>query len=39
MITLIKVRDYDEASDKAFEVMKEYLKRVRSWDWQPVRLL
>ena len=26
MITLIKVRDYDEASDKAFEVMKEYLK-------------
>ena len=26
MIALIKVKDYDEASDKAFEVMKEYLK-------------
>lgn len=26
MINLIKVKNYDEASDKAFEVMKEYLK-------------
>ena len=26
MINLIKVKNYDEASDKAFEIMKEYLK-------------
>ena len=26
MINIIKVKDYEEASDKAFEVMKEYLK-------------
>lgn len=26
MINLIKVKNYDEASDRAFEIMKEYLK-------------
>ena len=26
MINLIKVKNYDEASDKAFEIMKDYLK-------------